>query len=63
MFRDYLPKICTQELIDTITKFIAIELKLKIRNENQSIDEIIGEDFTEILRTDLQKRQNLYSEP
>ena len=56
------PKLCTHEMIDSILHFIAIELKLKIRNQISSIDEIIGEDPEEELRNDLLHKQKLYSE-
>ena len=60
--RYYLPKICVQELVNIITKFIAVELKVTILEEYPSIDDIIGEDDNEILRNKLLKRQKLYLE-
>ena len=60
--RDQIPKICALELIDSVIRFVEIELIPQIRQTVESIDDIIGEDPDKDLRDNLIERQKHYSE-
>ncbi|XP_054161443.1 dynamin-1-like [Oppia nitens] len=62
-FKDHMPKLCTLELIDSAKQFIAIEMRIGVRDRIQSISDIVGNtDADDQLREELEKRQQHYRE-
>ncbi len=56
--RDYLPKLIMLALIETTKTFIAVDLKLRVRDFISSIDDLMGGDPDEDLRRDLMNQFN-----
>ncbi|CAG2177248.1 unnamed protein product [Oppiella nova] len=61
-FKDSLPKLCQLELIDSTSKFIAIDFKVRIRQSYDSTGDIIGDDPDRDVRIDLETQHNHYTE-
>ncbi|CAG2182949.1 unnamed protein product, partial [Oppiella nova] len=61
-FKDSLPKLCQLELIDSTSKFIAVDFKVRIRQSYDSTGDIIGDDPDREVRIDLETQQTHYTE-
>ena len=53
---------CTKEMVDSTLEFIAVDLRLRVRDSVNSIDDIVKGDPEEELRRELTKKTAYYSE-
>ncbi len=62
VYRDYLPKLIMLALIEATKTFIAVDLKLRIREFISSPEDMLGGDPDEELRKSLRNQMNSYKE-
>ncbi len=62
VYRDYLPKLIMLALIEATKTFIAVDLKLRIREFISSPEDMLGGDPDEELRKSLTNQLNSYKE-